>query len=677
MRPEPNTEDKEPLRLAVVSAPRSVCAGRASLKTVAAACIWHEGGGVAVIAGLALPVLLGFTGLALEYGQMLVVRAEAQRTADFASHAGAVAYAQTGDTAIMVDTATSVALLNGFRAAEISVVLDSSVPTAAGAAVRATITTPKQLYLPSLVGGDTSVDVTASAVAGALGGELACVQAIDPNGSGITMSGGTTLRADTCAVASNARVEARCGTSIVTTSLSYDAASAPNTGSCNTIRTPEGAAAPITRQSTPDPLQDVEAVNLARARMAATASLLPPDDVIVDSAPDIDFGNNRHQSTISQAEAMGCTASFDSSGRIWTFLCPGLSTVNIGNLTLGGGLTLRFNPGGAQTTTYNFSGAIDNGGSKMTFAGGTYNVANGIITGGGSETEFGAGVYRIGRSDQRCNGDRYSICNTSELTFEGPSTFVLPGGVRNSGGATLILGTGNGNSFRIGPSSAGDAISTGGGSETIMGDAQGGLFEIAGWIDGGTGGSCLVLPAADVHEIRGSVIASGAVRFGAGLYVIDGYMHLGGNGGGQASCGGETISIKAENTTFLISANGSEPRGGRCRGEAFCLTSGYRNVHFSAPQSGPFTDMAFIGPLDSWRTQGALFAGGAGDGTVSGAFYFPNGPITMSGGASASGGQSACLQLIGAEITMSGGTSMVSKCNIPGAASQGRVVILR
>src|SRR6056297_2822133 len=111
-----------------------------------------DGGAVAIIAGLALPVFLGFTGLALEYGQILVVRAEAQRTADLASHAGAVAYARTGDTGPMTDAARAVARLNGFTDAEIAVALDPSVPSASGAAVRATITTPKPLFLPRLVG---------------------------------------------------------------------------------------------------------------------------------------------------------------------------------------------------------------------------------------------------------------------------------------------------------------------------------------------------------------------------------------------------------------------------------------------------------------------------------------------------------------------------------------------
>ncbi len=634
----------------------------------------QEDGGAAIMTGLAIPVLLGSAGLALEYGQLLVVRAEAQRTSDLASHAGAVAYGRTGDTGPMTDAARAVARLNGFADKDIAVTLDPSVAAASGAAVRATISVEKPLFLPRLVGGETSVEVVASAVAGTLPGEPACVQALDPGGGGISLSGGTSLRTEECAVASNAEVEAPCGTSIVTNSLSYDSASPPRTGSCGTITKPEGGAAEIVRRATPDPLAGTEAIMLAATQMDRTAALAPPEQVVVAPGSNMDFGWDQN-ATKAQAEALGCSATFSQA--VWTFSCLGRSTVNLGRVTLGGGLTLRFNPGGGENVTYNLSGEIRNNGARMTFAGGTYNVAGGIITGGGSVTEFGAGTYRIGRASHYCSGARYSICNTSRLVFDGSSSFVLPGGIRNDGGASLTLGTGAGNDFRLGPSSNGNAISLGGGSQTYMGDAESGVFEVAGRIDGGGGGSCMMLPAAPLHEINGSIVASGAIRFGGGLYAVNGYMHMGGNGGGSAECGGETISIEAIGATFLISGAGQEPPGWECRGQAFCVSADYSNLRITAPQSGPFTDLAVIGPLDPARQAGALFTSGASGSVVSGAFYFPNGPIATSGGASADSGGDGCLQLIGSEISMSGGTALASECRLPKAGTVGQVVILR
>ena len=51
-------------------------------------------------------------------------------------------------------------------------------------------------------------------------------------------------------------------------------------------------------------------------------------------------------------------------------------------------------------------------------------------------------------------------------------------------------------------------------------------------------------PAATNHDINGNFNASGAVKLGAGLYTIDGYFTLGANGGGSATCDGETVSVR-------------------------------------------------------------------------------------------------------------------------------------
>jgi hypothetical protein len=639
--------------------------------------IKRDDGAVAIIVGLAAPVLLGSAGLALEYSQLLVVRAEAQRTADLASHAGAVAYARSDGDDAMVAAAKAVARLNGFADSEINVVLDTSFSTASGAAVRATITAPRPLFLPRLVGSDAEVDVVASAVAGSLSGAPACIQALDPDGSGITLSGGTSLHTAKCGVASNAGVEASCGTNIITKALSYDSEKSPVKGKCDTIKTADGTPPQIVRRPSPDPLAGSDAIQFARLQMARTEELEEPDELDVDEGTDIHFGSNQ-SATESRAASIGCTATFASANSEWTFSCPGLSTVNLGNVTLGGGLKLRFNPGASSGVVYNISGQILNNGSKMVFADGIYNVGKGVTTGGGSITEFGAGTYRIDFSEDSCEGGaRFSICNKSQLYFAGPSDFYLPGGIRNEGGAVMTLGTGTGNNFQIGPSSDDDAVSIGGGSQLYMGDVDDGVFEVYGWINGGDGGSCLELPAASLHEINGSIAASGAIRFGAGLYVVEGYVHLGGNGGGNSSCKGETVSVEAIDTTFLVSAKGHEPSNWGCSDQAFCVSSGYKDVQFRAPLTGLFADIAVVGPLDTSREEGATFRAGASDGVVTGAVYFPNGPITLSGGASASGGEGGCLQIIAAEITMTGGASLASDCDFAGAGTIAQVAILR
>ena len=376
-----------------------------------------------------------------------------------------------------------------------------------------------------------------------------------------------------------------------------------------------------------------------------------------------------HAARASHAAALvtGCSASWASSTNTWTLTCTGYSSYNFGNITIGGGIKLNFNTGGPASTVYNFSGRINNTGTSMTFGPGTYNIANGLTTGGGTTTTFGAGTFNIAKSNVSCNGAYYSICHTgTTLTFGGPSTFVLPGGFWNNGGSTLTFGSGNTNSYKIGPSSAGNAVNLGGGSKTYMYDALGStsVFEVKGHINGGGGGSCFMVPAAAQHDIDGNFIASGAMVLGAGVYTVNGYFSLGANGGGSAACPTDTVSVKAIGVTLVLSGK-NVPNGGSCNGYSFCVAAGYSGIQLEAPQTGATAKLAVIGPTTAGVTAGATFAEGGSNAQISGAFYFPKGPITMSGGSSTFGSKTdatKCLQLIGSRITLSGGTAAASEC---------------
>ncbi len=627
-----------------------------------------ERGSVAVSSALALAALLGMSGLAIEYGDALVSRAQTQRVADMAVHAGITAYGSNGDTAAMTLAAQNVADLNGVASDEILVALDAD--GGAGPVVRVTITTPHPLLLSRMMAGRQSLDVTVRSAATLENGQSACVQALDPAGSGITMSGGTSITTAGCAVASNASVTASGSSKIVTETLSYDSDTAPSFSGGASISAPGGGATSIVRTTTPDPLAEHPALSLAQAGLASVAALQAVQMPTVPTGPDIDFAFDT-TATQAQAAAVGCTATF--SGSKWTFACPSGGTVTLGNLTIGGGLNLDFALGGLPGTTYSFSGSIRNTGTTMRFGVGTYDIVGGIFTSGGTTTQFGAGTYRIGRASAGCGGSvRYSICNTSTISFAGPSVFELVGGINNGGGATLTLGTGSGNSFRIGPASNGEALTLLGGAITTLGDATGAasVFEVVGNTVSG-GYSCLVFGAAARHDIAGSLSLTGGVTFGSGPYFIDGVLHLGAEGGGTSWCQGQNISMRAVGATFVLSGNGASAQNQNCNGgAAFCAGSGYNSMYIEPPSSGPYANFAVIGPLAPNVAAGASFEGGAYGGQISGAFYFPNGPISLAGGASAGGGGgAACLQMIGATVTLSGGTTAASDCIM--AASSG------
>ncbi|MER9326980.1 pilus assembly protein TadG-related protein [Mesorhizobium sp. M0488] len=658
-----------------------------------------------ITAALVMPMLIGMAALVTEYGGALVERVDNQRIADLSAYAGALAYNANKSTNQMTATAVSVAVLNGVPAANVQVSLVASPKTAGVNAVSVSINTYKTLLLARVLSDREQLQIYASSVAelGAQPQTPGCMLALDGTQTGITLSGGTAIAAQKCTVSSNNTVTIPCGTSISALGVNYNSAAAPSQP-CNGITGPNGAAAVITKKSTADPLAGNAAVAAAGARIATVAALsttsapAAPTTLVGNS---IDFGWNPG-STKSQATVLGCTATWASSSSTWMLDCGSKTTVNLGTITIGGGINVNFATGGAATTVYNIAGDLTtsattnfgpgtynfaktltttgsttfgagtfNFGNQVTTAGtttfgaGTFNFTKGLTTSYGTTT-FGAGTFKIGISDNSCGGiARVSLCNSGTLTFGGPSPFELPGGFNNTGGATLTFGSGTSNSYKIGPGSNGDAITLGGGSRTIMADAtSSGVFQVVGNVNGGGGGSCFVIPATAQHDIAGNFIGSGAILLGAGVYTVDGYFALGGNGGGSAVCNGSTFSISGTNVTLVLSGK-AKSNSGSCNGYVFCVAAGYSNIVLTAPQSGATAKLAVIGPISSSNTAGATFAEGGSNAQISGAFYFPYGPIVMNGGSSVLGSpsdSSKCLQMIGSLITLSGGTAAASEC---------------
>jgi len=314
----------------------------------------------------------------------------------------------------------------------------------------------------------------------------------------------------------------------------------------------------------------------------------------------------------------------------------------------------------------------------MNFGPGTYNIAQGVQTGGGTTTTFGAGTFNIGPSPTaNCSAGNYSICNTgSSLSFGATgssSSFVLSNGIYNGGGETLTMGSGSSNSYNIGKNSAGNAMYLGGGSTTTLADASkgGGIFQVVGMLNVASGGgSCLTLPAASAHDINGNFSTAGGTTLGAGVYSVNGYVALGANGGGDVTCGGSTVGMNGNGVTFVISAS-STLTSGTCAGTAFCLASGYGHVTLVAPSSGTTEDLIVIGPTTSTNTAGATFAEGATATSLSGVFYAPYGPFSLSGGASVGNGTSQCLEVIASQVTLTGGTTLASTCTGLGGSGTG------
>ena len=96
------------------------------------------------------------------------------------------------------------------------------------------------------------------------------------------------------------------------------------------------------------------------------------------------------------------------------------------------------------------------------------------------------------------------------------------------------------------------------------------------------------------------------------------------------------------------------------------------SIRSAAPSAGTTAQLAVIGPIPTTNTTGVTIAEGASNTSISGAFYFPNGTISLGGGASIGNGPSQCLELIGSQVSLTGGTTAASTC-ISGTAGGGSV----
>ncbi|HEX4199201.1 MAG TPA: pilus assembly protein TadG-related protein [Caulobacteraceae bacterium] len=626
------------------------------------------------MAALVLPALIGMVGLVAEYGHGLLSKVENQRVADLAAYAGALAYNATSSTTAMTTAADNVAALNNIPASAVSVTLVSSPSGDGQSAVDVQVATQVPLLLSQMVGSGPQLPVSSTGYAELEAGVPACVIALKAGGTGVTLSGGTSVTAPACAVASNNTVTVPCGDTITTKSVAYNSAALPSEP-CGGIVAPSGGTLSMVKTVTADPLATNSGVTTATAYLATVAGYSNPSLAAVPNGQDVAFGYNGNAAT-QVASVPGCsttTTTGPGSGNTWTVNCSGQSSYNFGNITLSGGITVNFNTGGAANSVYNFSGSIDDGSATaLTFGPGTYNIAKGLNAGGGVKTTFGAGTFNIGQMTSACSGGaKFSICNNSTTVFGGPSVFNLAGGVYNGGGASLTLGSGSTNSFVIGPSSAGDAVVAAGGSKTVFGDATGtgDLFQLIGNLNViSGGGSCMTISAAAQHDIKGNFASAGGTLLGSGVYTVTGYIGLGVNGGGDVTCNGVDIGINGTNVT-LVDGGASTPTSGSCAGQSFCVAAGYSNITLTAPSAGTTAELVVIGPTSTSNTTGATFTEGASGTTLSGAFYYPNGTISLGGSASVGNGVGQCLELIGSQVTLTGGTTAASTCISSGATT--------
>jgi hypothetical protein len=642
-------------------------------------------GSMLVITALVSTVLIGMVGLAIDVGMWYRTQRGLQNAADSA----AVAAALNGGSTYAAEAqavAARYGYISGSNGVSVNALNGQTCPAPNQSDTNCYTVTISLNQAPqffSKILGIQPPTLSGTAGAGTISGAGepasadACIIALSTSGTGVTLSGGTSVSAPNCAVASNQTFnQGNCGPTITTAFAGYYSGSPPfNSSRCSAMIVPPSGTSSVkfVKQMTADPLKGASGVTGATSRLSSVASLASPSGPSNSSGSNISFGYS--PSSFSQG---GC--SFTLSGSTWTGACSGSGPFSFGNVTLSGGITVNFNTSGSSSATYNFN-QITNSGTALNFGPGTFNIAQGInLSGGGATTSFGAGTFNIGLITASCSGPPststdFSICmNGKSLTFGGPSTFVLAGGIWNKGGETLTLGSGSSNSFNIGAATDGYSIYVGGGSTTTFADATGSgdLFQTAGSI-ASSGGSCLYISAAAEHDINGFVQLSGGLTMGAGVYSLTDYFDIGGSSGGDVTCSGSSIGILANGVTVVLKGAVADPN---CSTTVFCVGNGFGHVTLVSPSSGATENLAVIGPTSSSNTNGALFTQGSTNTSVSGAFYFPHGAITLNGAAEVGNGSGECLELIGSQVTLSGGSALASSCSSLGQTAVGGSVVL-
>ncbi len=237
------------------------------------------GGNVTILSGLALTLLMAFASLGAEYGAGLLLQTENQRIADSAAFIAATYCGANSEcsTTTTLNTATAIAqnigALNGIRAADVTPTIVTSPSGISGAeALQVKVSTTKLLMITPIEGAPNFLSLTALSYgqigAAANASASACVVSLSA-ATGITLSGGVSLSAPNCGVATNNTLTVPCGTTLTAHTISYDT-TAPTVGCSN--MTPAAAV----KAAVTDPLAGTSQVTTAEGRLSTVTAMTNP-----------------------------------------------------------------------------------------------------------------------------------------------------------------------------------------------------------------------------------------------------------------------------------------------------------------------------------------------------------------------------------------------------------------
>ncbi len=364
----------------------------------------EESGQILVLLAFAVPVLVGFMGLAVDAGVLLRTQRNVQIAADAAAVAGALDYKYntTSQPTSATNAGRAAATQNGVTNGSHGAVVTINIPPLSGpnagssGFVEAIVKDPTSTYFMRIFGFD-NVNVSARAVVGAGTTTEGCVLALDRSGDAISLTGSAQLTALSCDIVDN--------------SSSSNALTLTGSGS-------------ITAKSI-GIVGNYSRVGSGTLNPTPTTGLAPAADPLANlPAPTITSGtcsggtySNVGTTSVTLPANTYCTVSNVGSGSIT--VPPGTYT-SISN-TGSGHVTL-------QSGNYTISGSLSNTGSgSLTTSAGNYTIGGNLQCTGSCSTTLGSGMYEIGGNLQ--------LTGSGPLTGNSDTFYV--------GGSTTITGSSN------------------------------------------------------------------------------------------------------------------------------------------------------------------------------------------------------------------------------------------
>lgn len=636
--------------------------------------------GVTTLGVLALPAMIGATGLTVDVSRAYQQKVSNQRAADLAALAAATAYRVNLASAVLQPTAADVVLVNGIGGATTTAVLVNNYPVTDSTSVKVTVTRAVPFYLASVVGLSGSYNVNAAAYAqiGSLTTVSApCYLALSTASNAIAISGGGSISTSTCSVAAVGGIN-QGGTGLAAKDiiagggavvLDYGSLTVTDNLYFGTNFTfPNwNTAVPAAAKRKNQVTSLVDPWAGSSDRTSAVTQIGTFTAIPALTSPTT-AGAGAWTVNSSAATTPGATTTYNAPTKTYTVAVKSPCTYDITSIVISGDRKLVF-PDGCNINIHN--GVTSSGSTSIAF--GNSNVyANGnFVSGSSAGMTFGDGVLWIGAGTHSFSGTHTKGAGAHRFgslalgggtnVKLGAGEFQASTGVAIAGDSILALGAGN---VLLGKNATtNNSIDLDGSARFLMGD---GTFSASGNIET-EGGSRLIFGATTNHYINGNMNIRGSALFGAGRYTINGNF-VNGTGGTTwpytSAYTGVTYGLASDfsgydmagmNVTFVLSGT--------------LNLAGGALTHLEAP-STTTSGGGIAQLLLTSQTTAATNWGAGSSNKFGGAVHVPNSVVTMSGGNGTTGG-TACFSLIASRIVVSGGAQTGTSCGVMSTAIGG------